>query len=128
MLNYAYGILENQARVQILAAGFDPRIGFLHGTYQDKHGLVYDLMEPLRPLVDARVLKFIQKCTFTPGDFTITNQGICRLNPQLARHVVALSLAKPELRAPVETVLRVLGGRSMQRQRLRLGSEIHLES
>ena len=112
MLNYAYGVLENQVRVQILSAGLDPRIGSLHGTYQDKHGLVYDLMEPLRPLVDAKLLKFVQLGTFSPGDFTITSEGICRLNPQLARKMVAFSLGKPELHAPIGDAMRILGGRS----------------
>jgi CRISP-associated protein Cas1 len=112
MLNYAYGMLENQVRAQVLAAGLDPRIGALHGTYQQKHALVFDLMEPLRPLVDAKLLKFVQLCTFSPGDFTITSEGICRLNPQLARNVVTLSLAKPELHGPIEDALGILGGLS----------------
>jgi CRISPR-associated endonuclease Cas1 len=30
MLNYAYAILESQVRMQIVAEGFDPTIGYLH--------------------------------------------------------------------------------------------------
>ncbi len=88
MLNYAYAILENQVRMHVLAAGLDPAIGFLHGSYSGKHGLVYDLMEPLRPVVDWKLLEFVQKHTFSPGDFTLLSNGVCRLNPQLARNVV----------------------------------------
>jgi CRISP-associated protein Cas1 len=88
MLNYAYAILENQVRMQVLAAGLDPAIGFLHGSYSGKQGLVYDLMEPLRPVVDRKLLEFVQRQTFAAGDFTLASTGVCRLNPQLARNVV----------------------------------------
>ena len=88
MLNYAYAVLENQIRTYVIAAGLDPTIGFLHGSYDGKHGLVYDLMEPLRPVVDQKVLEFVQRHLFAAGDFTLLSNGVCRLNPQLARNVV----------------------------------------
>ena len=88
MLNYGYSMLENQVRVAVVAAGLDPTIGCLHSTYDEQHALVFDLMEPLRPMVDLRVLSLVQRHTFSPGDFTLTVDGICRINPQLARQVV----------------------------------------
>jgi len=45
-------------------------------------------MEPLRPVVDRKVLEFVQSHTFYPADFTIRSDGVCRLNPEMARHVV----------------------------------------
>lgn len=89
MFNYAYAILETQVRSHILAAGLDPTIGILHSHYQDKLPLVYDLMEPLRPLVDRQVLAFVAANVFAPADFTMLENGQVRLNPQLARHVVS---------------------------------------
>jgi CRISP-associated protein Cas1 len=91
MLNYAYGILENQVRLQVVAAGLDPTVGVLHGSYAGKHGLVYDLMEPLRPIVDRKVLEFVRERTFQPADFTIRTDGVCRLNPGLAKCVLCLA-------------------------------------
>jgi len=88
MLNYAYAVLENQVRMHVIAAGLDPAIGFLHGSYSGKQGLVYDLMEPLRPVVDRKLLEFVQRQTFAAADFTLLSNGVCRLNPQLARNVV----------------------------------------
>ena len=88
MLNYAYGVLETQVRRQIVASGLDSAIGYLHGNYRGKQPLVYDLMEPMRPIVDRRLLEFAQRETFEPGDFVLLDDGICRLNPQLARNVV----------------------------------------
>jgi CRISPR/Cas system-associated endonuclease Cas1 len=36
-LNYAYGILESLVRMQIVASGLDPAIGYLHGHRFGKH-------------------------------------------------------------------------------------------
>jgi CRISPR-associated protein Cas1 len=88
ILNYAYAILESQVRIQVIAAGFDPTIGFLHSGRRGRSDFVLDLMEPLRPVVDRRVLEFVQAYVFHPADFTIRPDGVCRLNPEIARHVV----------------------------------------
>lgn len=90
MLNYAYGILESRVRMQVAALGLDPTIGIFHGNFRGKHGLVFDLMEPLRPIFDRQVLQFVQGRTFQPDDFVIARNGSCRLNPELARNVVRL--------------------------------------
>jgi CRISPR-associated endonuclease Cas1 len=94
MLNYAYAVLEAQVRMQIVADGYDPNIGYLHTSNPDRPGLVFDLMEPLRPIVDRSVLQFVQSHTFYPADFTIRSDGVCRLNPEMAKHVVRLASTK----------------------------------
>jgi CRISPR-associated endonuclease Cas1 len=88
MLNYAYAILESQVRMEVVAAGLDPTIGILHGNARGQHGLVFDLMEPLRPIVDRKILEFVQSRTFHPADFILCENGNCRLNPEMARTVV----------------------------------------
>jgi CRISPR-associated protein Cas1 len=50
---------------------------------------VYDLMEPLRPLVDRLVLDFVRSQTFPPSDFVLRDDGVRRLHPQLAREAAA---------------------------------------
>jgi CRISPR-associated endonuclease Cas1 len=87
ILNYAYAVLESQVRIQVVAAGFDPTIGFLHSGRRGRSDFVLDLMEPMRPVVDRGVLEFVQTNTFHPADFTIRSDGVCRLNPELARSV-----------------------------------------
>jgi CRISPR-associated endonuclease Cas1 len=93
MLNYAYAVLEAQVRMEIVAEGYDPNIGYLHTSNLDRPGLVFDLMEPLRPIVDRAVLQFVQSHTFHPADFTIRSDGVCRLNPEMARLVVRVAAA-----------------------------------
>ena len=91
MLNYAYRIQHAQVKMQIISEGKDPTIGISHIQRKYRDALVLDQMESLRPIVDGEILKLILKETLTPSDFMITNEGFCRLNPQLARKVVAVT-------------------------------------
>jgi CRISPR-associated protein Cas1 len=92
MLNYAYAVLENQMRAAVVGQGLDPKLGYMHGNNAGKDGLVFDLMEPLRPVVDRMILNLVRNRILARADFTITREGECRLNPQLARMVVAIIL------------------------------------
>jgi CRISPR-associated protein Cas1 len=90
MLNYAYAVLESRVRSQLIALGYDPTIGFIHSYGEDRAALVLDLMEPLRPVVDRIALGLIRSEPFNPADFTIRGDGVCRLNPELAKALVGL--------------------------------------
>lgn len=98
MLNYAYRILESEIRIQVAAEGYDPTIGYLHTYKADRPAFVFDLMEPLRPIIDRKILEFVEAQTFHPSDFTIRADGVCRLNPAMARIIA--------LRCAINTVLR----------------------
>lgn len=93
ILNYAYGVLESQVRIAAVAAGLDPTVGYLHARHPGRLALVYDLMEPLRPEVDRQVLAFLRTRALSPSDFVLTERGVCRLHPQLARQIVTLVTA-----------------------------------
>jgi CRISP-associated protein Cas1 len=47
-------------------------------------------MEPQRPKVDRAVLMFLKLEALHPADFTIREDGVVRLNPELARRVARL--------------------------------------
>lgn len=53
--------------------------------------LALDRMEPMRPVADRAVLESVTTTTFSGGDFSIQPDGVCRLNPELARRVVQLA-------------------------------------
>ena len=55
-----------------------------------------DHMEPMRPVVDRAVLQLINETTFTGADFVIQNDGVCRMNPELARRVAQLAMERCE--------------------------------
>lgn len=93
MLNYAYAILTAQTQIQLIAKGYDPTIGIMH-DHKDRRGtypaFALDRMEPMRPVVDRVILELVESETFSRGDFTIRDDGVCRLNPELARRVSKL--------------------------------------
>jgi CRISPR/Cas system-associated endonuclease Cas1 len=57
-------------------------------------GFALDHMEPMRPVVDRAVLQLINAVTFTGADFSIQHDGVCRMNPELARRVSHLALER----------------------------------
>lgn len=92
MLNYAYGILHSQVKIGLISQGYDPTIGFSHSQSKYRDALVLDQMEPLRPIIDAVILKLALQETFSPADFSIAKDGYCRINPQLARTICSRTL------------------------------------
>lgn len=54
----------------------------------DGHTLVFDLIEPLRPIVDRVVLNLVGEETFSREGFILQKNGDCRLSPELAWRVV----------------------------------------
>ena len=54
-LNYGYTILRSAMARAVIAAGLHPSVGVHHCNDGNSQRLVDDLMEPFRPLVDAKV-------------------------------------------------------------------------
>jgi ribosomal protein L37E len=50
-----------------------------------RDSLAWDVLEPVRPYIDAYVLKLAREETFSRDDFFETHQGVCRLMPPLAQ-------------------------------------------
>jgi CRISPR-associated protein Cas1 len=89
ILNYAYAVLESETRIKAISEGHDPTIGIMHEGSDGSSKFIFDLMEPERPKADRAVLDFIKGHVFDPADFVIRSDGVCRLNPEMARMVVA---------------------------------------
>ena len=88
ILNYAYAVLESEIRIKAISEGYDPTIGIMHEGSDGSSKFIFDLMEPERPKVDRAVLDFVKGHVFDPADFVIRTDGVCRLNPEMARMVV----------------------------------------
>jgi len=108
MLNYAYAMLQSGLQIQAVAEGYDPTLGIMHHGHNGKPAYIFDLMEPMRPVVDAAVLGFALATTFSGGDFTLREDGVCRLSPQLAKHLCAVS-ARQVTAGPVTQTERAPG-------------------
>jgi CRISPR-associated endonuclease Cas1 len=88
MLNYGYAVRQRHKQIEAVVEGYDPTIGIMHKPKKGSPAYALDLMEPLRPVVDRAILNFVQNKIFGGKDFTIQSNGVCRLNPELARRVV----------------------------------------
>jgi CRISPR-associated endonuclease Cas1 len=92
MLNYLYALLESEARLAVAALGLDPGIGVLHVDRANRDSLACDLMEPVRPQVDAFVLDWITREPLSRQWFFEQRDGNCRL---MAPFAVRLSETVP---------------------------------
>jgi CRISP-associated protein Cas1 len=83
LLNYGYAVVRAALARAIVAAGLLPALGLKHCHRSNAFCLADDLIEPLRPLVDARVREMV-------------SQGESSLNPVAKSKLLAL-LADPVL-------------------------------
>jgi CRISPR-associated endonuclease Cas1 len=83
MLNYLYALLEAETCLAIAALGLDPGLGFLHLDSPSRDSLACDLMEPVRPKVDAFVLDWITRSPLKREWFFEQRNGNCRLMASL---------------------------------------------
>jgi len=61
ILNYLYAILESEARLAVAGMGLDPGLGVLHRDNRARDSLACDLMEAVRPKVDAYMFDWISR-------------------------------------------------------------------
>lgn len=61
LLNYGYAVLRAIVARAVVAAGLHPSVGLHHHNRYDAFCLADDLMEPLRPLVDAAVAAIVDQ-------------------------------------------------------------------
>ena len=61
LLNYGYTVLAGEITKFVNSLGLDAYFGFYHKNHTSFQALVYDLIEPFRPLVEYAVFKFCQR-------------------------------------------------------------------
>jgi CRISPR-associated endonuclease Cas1 len=84
ILNYLYAVLESETRLAVAALGLDPGLGFWHVDTPARDSLACDLMEPVRPQVDAYLLDWITREPLKRAWFFEQRDGNCRLMSALA--------------------------------------------
>jgi CRISPR-associated endonuclease Cas1 len=98
ILNYLYAVLEAETRLAIAAMGLDPGIGFLHVDNERRDSLACDLMEVVRPDVDAFLFDWVSRAPFRRDWFFEQRSGNCRLMSDFA---ASLSVTAPTWRRAV---------------------------
>lgn len=107
ILNYLYTLLEIETRIALIARGLDCGLALFHADEANRQSLAADVMEPVRPHVDAFVLNLARTRTFTPKDFGETREGACRLSSSLAHELAPTMATWAKLVAPyAEAVAR----------------------
>lgn len=61
LLNYGYAVLLSTVLQKLFGVGLDPTVGISHVPRERSTPLAYDLMEPFRPCVDARVAAWVKQ-------------------------------------------------------------------
>ena len=84
MLNYLYALLSSESRLAAVAVGLDPGLGILHFDIAARDSLACDLMEAVRPQVDAYLLDWITRDPLKREWFSERPDGNCRLTASLA--------------------------------------------
>ena len=84
VLNYLYCVLESESRLAAASLGLDVGLGVLHVDAPSRDSLACDLMEVVRPQVDAFVLDWITRETLKREWFSEQRDGNCRLMSALA--------------------------------------------
>ncbi len=77
VLNYAYKLAEVEAGLAARRMGLDPGIGILHADLAGRPSFACDLMESVRPVVDAHVLDVLQG-PLRKREFTEDSRGVVR--------------------------------------------------
>jgi CRISPR-associated endonuclease Cas1 len=100
ILNYCYALLECEARLGSVAVGLDPGMGMLHVDTPARDSLACDIMEAVRPSVDAWLLDWIMREPFRRSDFFEAPNGNCRLLRTLAAKLSETTSVWGKLVAP----------------------------
>ncbi len=79
LLNYGYALGEIECTLALRAVGLDPGLGIVHTDHKHRDSLALDLLEVLRPVIDARLLSLLNRRHLRASDLHETADGTCRL-------------------------------------------------
>ena len=119
-LSYLYGILVKELFSTLLAAGFDPYLGFYHQPRYGRPALALDMMEEFRPIIaDSVAFKLFNKKELMDEDFIKTGIGIS-LTAEAKRKVVS----GYEQRMQMEIVHPIFGYKASYRRVLEIQARL----
>lgn len=105
ILSYSYTLAQNDIEAALFACGLEPALGFLHQISYGRNSLACDVLELIRPAIDAWVLNLFAK-QFLTTDHFFTQDQACLLNKTGREHFYQHWAAKR--RILLRHVLRLL--------------------
>jgi CRISPR-associated protein Cas1 len=83
LLNYTNAVAESECRLAACASGLDPGLGFLHTDTANRDSLALDLIETIRPAIEAWLLDWLLTEPLRRSDFAEHPDGNCRISSAL---------------------------------------------
>lgn len=121
MLNYMYALLESESRLAGSAVGLDPGVGFLHVDTDARDSLACDLMEAVRPHVDAYLFKWLVGGPLRRDWFFELPNGNCRLMASLIERLSQSLPAWGRIVGPIaEWVAKTLWSKTPRANKLKV--------
>jgi CRISPR-associated endonuclease Cas1 len=83
LINFTNAIAETECRLAACACGLDPGLGVLHTDTANRDSLALDLIETIRPAIEAWILDWLMREPLRRSDFIEAANGNCRLSSSL---------------------------------------------
>lgn len=115
LLNYAYAVLLSRTLQKLFAVGIDPTFGISHVVRAKSTPLAYDLMEPFRPMMDARVAAWLKEHRCHEDAYVISKEFKQFLIPVLS-HPMMYDGIVMEMQLALEKVIRSFRTAILQQQ------------
>jgi hypothetical protein len=110
VLGYLFALVEVESVLACHLLGMDPGLGIVHLDTKDRDSLALDLMEPVRPAVEAWTLELLSRRSFRRSDFSESPDGHVRILSPLTHELAATMGHWRRLLGPwVELVAHTLG-------------------
>ncbi len=110
LLYYLFALVEVEAVLACHRVGLDPGLGIMHLDAKSRNSMALDLMEPVRPAVEAWTLELVARRSFMKSSFTETADGHVRILAPLTHELADTIPQWRSLLAPwVEGVAHLLG-------------------
>jgi len=90
LLNYSYTLGEIECRLACLTLGLDPGLGFLHADTKARDSLALDLLETIRPDIEAFVIDLTRSRVFPRHAFTERPDGTVRVLAPLTHQLAEM--------------------------------------
>lgn len=120
LLNYTNALAESECRLAAVACGLDPGIGLIHADTANRDSLALDLIEPIRPAIEAWLLDWVMYEPLRRSDFFETANGNCRISAELCSKLSETAPVWGKLVAPwAEFVAHSLYGGRASRARFK---------
>lgn len=118
LLNYSMAIAESECRLAAVTCGLDPGLGFIHTDTANRDSLALDLIETIRPAIEAWLLNWLSTEPLRRSDFLEGSDGNCRIRSALCSKLSETAPTWAKLVAPwAEYVAHSLyGGRASHRR------------